>query len=63
MAHAMIRGWGRKQQAQQTIKPYMNIRLDDLLDLSRTPGAVCQSIQSRNAPDVVAGIEVVMAAC
>ena len=26
-----------------------------LLDLSRTPGAVCQSIHSRNAPEVDAG--------
>ena len=35
----------------------MTIILDDLLDLSRTPGAVCQSIHSRNAPEVVAGTD------
>ena len=34
----------------------MTIRLLDLLDLSRTPGAVCQSIHSRNAPEVDAGV-------
>ena len=33
----------------------MTIILDDLLDLSWTPGAVCQSIQSRNTPEVDAG--------
>ena len=46
--------YGRRDQ--QIIKPYMTIRLDDLLDLSRTPGAVYQSIHKRNAPDVDAGV-------
>ena len=49
---------GAKGTSKQTIKPYTSIRLDDLLDLSRTPGAVCQSIQRRNAPEVDAACEV-----
>ena len=49
------RAKGQRDKAKQIIKPYTSIRLDDLLDLSRTPGAVCQSIQRRNAPEVDAG--------
>ena len=50
---AAASGYG--QRDKQIIKPYTSIRLDDLLDLSRTPGAVCQSIHRRNAPEVDAG--------
>ena len=49
---------GNGQTGKQNYEPYMTIRLVVLLDLSRTPGAVCQSIQRRSAPEVDADIEV-----
>ena len=52
-AHRPVASVQRKDK--QIIKYYMTIILDDLLDLSRTPGAVCQSIQRRSAPEVDAG--------
>ena len=49
-------GAGAGRQGQQIKQHYIAIILLDLLDLSRTPGAVCQSIHNLNAPVVVAGI-------